>query len=99
MSWTNLIPKSPAICPPRDCGRSYAWVTLTSGDPRPDPQGTNNSRIAAGRDSIGAIQTIRIIKHEAVPDCGSFEADIRTGNRPGIFIGKTFRAAGLGPNK
>jgi hypothetical protein len=43
---------------------------------------------------------IRIIKHEAVPQTGSFEVRYDDGqHRPGISILKTFRAVGSEANK
>ena len=35
---------------------------------------------------------IRLIKHEAVPQCGSYEVDIRTADLPSTSIGMMFRA-------
>jgi hypothetical protein len=42
--------------------------------------------------------TISIIKHEAVPNCGSYEVKYSDG-QPSRFILKTFQAAGLGASR
>ena len=44
------------------------------------------------------MSSIGLIKHEAVPKCGSYEVRFSDGGRPGISIGTTFRGAGSGLN-
>jgi hypothetical protein len=38
--------------------------------------------------------TVRIIKHEAVPQCGSFEVRLQMGRQASISIGMTCQDAG-----
>jgi hypothetical protein len=44
------------------------------------------------------MSAIRIIKHEAVPDCGSFEVRFPDGRPSRFSIGTTCRAGRLNPN-
>ena len=79
--------------------RLRGWRTLTSDFKglwtiwRPRPASTGCLSEDEHGDSQG-LSAIRIIKHEAVPGCGSFEAP---DDRPtSTSIGTTSRPAGLG---
>jgi hypothetical protein len=76
--------------------RSSAWgfpACRSAGSPPPQPLAASLPPRSA---ESWAMANVRLIKHEAVPNCGSFEVLFRTAGRRSISIGTICPAAGSG---